>query len=313
MRLVKVVKDTNTPIHSFNQILEASNKVSGIVLPKSIVFEKGNLVINSNLMSFFKQLKPSEKLVILNIQESRIVPDPSKQAKLIDLLELMGDKFGHLLLSSDSIATLTIINDLIDEHGLNCSVLPSLKSKDFNGVESHYFKADLRSRSEILQQMSNGKSAIVEYLLEKRNFSSDFNKLCTEISNAGMGRKLWLCSDKPKEVVDYVLRKRFNGIIAGSSFRNAPSVTIPLISVQDKLNLRNIRAIVGLPDTDAWKHTIVLGMNVLNHCSFRIDRTQIPGIFECYESLTSSVEGSSRSRFDHVLIDNQYLLIEDHE
>ena len=130
--------------------------------------------------------------------------------------------------------------------------------------------------------------------------------------------RIWIDTGSPNTLISENLMKRlklksnedfsFNGNIAGSSFKQKPSVTIPLIDVQGKLSLRNVRAIVGLPNNDMWNDIIIIGMNVLNHCSFKIDRTQIPNIFECYESLTSKVGGSNRNRFDHILIDNKYLL-----
>ena len=103
------------------------------------------------------------------------------------------------------------------------------------------------------------------------------------------------------------------GNVAGHIFERRYSVTIPLINIQNKLSLRFVRAITGLSDADEWDNLIILGMNVLDHCSFKIDRTQIPGTFECYESLTSTVEGSSRPKFDHLFQGDKYLLIDDIE
>ena len=131
---------------------------------------------------------------------------------------------------------------------------------------------------------------------------------------------IWVDTGSPNTLISKAVQEqlklkpnkdRYNGTIAGGIFKNAPSVTIPAINMQDKLELKNIRAIVGLPSEEKWKDTIIIGMNVLNHCTFMVDKTQLPYKFSCLESIHSIVEGSFRTKFDHVLIDNQYLLSED--
>ena len=129
---------------------------------------------------------------------------------------------------------------------------------------------------------------------------------------------IWVDTGSPNTLISEIVReqlkldpnkgRRFNGNIAGGIFKNAPSVTIPAINIQNKSELKNIRAIVGLPNKDEWKNTIILGMNVLNHCTFMVDKTELPYKFSCLESIHSRVEDSFRTKFDHVLIDNQYLL-----
>ena len=84
-----------------------------------------------------------------------------------------------------------------------------MKSKRFNEVkdESHYIKADMGNLNGVIEQMSIGKNALVDFT------SPNFNPLCYSVSERGLGRRLWICSDKPKEVVDHIKRKKFTGII----------------------------------------------------------------------------------------------------
>ena len=130
---------------------------------------------------------------------------------------------------------------------------------------------------------------------------------------------IWVDTGSPNTLISETVRvrlnlnpnkERFSGNIAGDAFKNAPSVTIPSINIQDKLILNKVRAIVGLPAKDEWKDTIILGMNVLNHCTFMVDKTTLPYKFDCLESIHSKVKNSYREKFDHVLIDNKYLLSE---
>ena len=81
---------------------------------------------------------------------------------------------------------------------------------------------------------------------------------------------IWVDTGSPNTLISGTVKKqlnldpnkgqRFNVNIVGGTFKKAPSVTIPAINIQNKLELKNI------------------------------------------------VEGSFITKFDHVLIDNQYLL-----
>ena len=49
-------------------------------------------------------------------------------------------------------------------------------------------------------------------------------------------------------------------------------------------------------------------MNVLNHGTLRIERSGDAGLLDFHESLTSKVEGSGRSKFDHLIINGKYMI-----
>ena len=99
--------------------------------------------------------------------------------------------------------------------------------------------------------------------------------------------------------------RRYSGRVAGATFRNKPSITIPEISLLGCIPLRNVRALAAL-EGEEWDDIIVLGLNVLNHLTYKISRES--GIFEWLESLTSSVPGSNRGRLDHLMWNGTYLL-----
>jgi hypothetical protein len=102
--------------------------------------------------------------------------------------------------------------------------------------------------------------------------------------------------------------KRYNGKVAGIAFRNRPSVTIPEIAIPGGLPLKNVRALAAM-EGDEWDNTVVLGLNVLNHLTYKVSRDNRS--FEWLESLTSSVERSNRSRLDHIIWNGTYLLSDD--
>ena len=112
--------------------------------------------------------------------------------------------------------------------------------------------------------------------------------------------------------IPHIIGKTFNGKVAGKEFRKRPAVTIPELSVLGCHPLKNIRAITAL-EGDEWREIIILGLNVLNHLVYKIDRSPLPGTFEWLESLTSKVPNSMRTRFDHLIIGNDYLLTEEDE
>ena len=104
----------------------------------------------------------------------------------------------------------------------------------------------------------------------------------------------------------------YSGKVAGVEFKEKHSLTIPKIEMPGCTPLKNIRAIVAL-DGDEWERIILLGLNVLNHLTFKINRDPMPGTFEWLESLTSKVPGSSRTRFDHLVFGGKYLLADDNK
>jgi len=132
--------------------------------------------------------------------------------------------------------------------------------------------------------------------------------------------RLWIDPGSPNTLVSASLiaeyglspmgTKRYNGKVAGTIFRNKAAIVIPEIMVSGCLPLRNIRAITAL-EGDEWNKIIVLGLNVLNHMTYKVSREN--GTFEWLESLTSNVTGSDRDRFNHIIWNGKYLLVDDDE
>jgi hypothetical protein len=127
---------------------------------------------------------------------------------------------------------------------------------------------------------------------------------------------LWIDTGSPNTLVHSDFAKRFKlplgggrykGYVAGKKFQNRPTVTIPEITIPGCHPLRNVKAIAAL-DGDEWENIVVIGLNVLNHLTYRINRDPMPGTFEWIESLSSTVIGSTRTRFDHVIMDGKYVL-----
>jgi hypothetical protein len=102
--------------------------------------------------------------------------------------------------------------------------------------------------------------------------------------------------------------RRYSGKVAGIVFRGKPSIRLPSIEFHNCLPLRNVRALAAL-DEPEWDNIIVLGLNVLNHLTIKIDRPN--GIFEWLEHIASDVPGSSNSKFDHMIWQGKYLLGKD--
>lgn len=98
----------------------------------------------------------------------------------------------------------------------------------------------------------------------------------------------------------------FKGTIMGYTFEKRPAVVIPEIVLPNRQFLKNVRAIAALYGDD-FRNTIILGMNVLNHGITRIEREGDSGTFDFLQSLTSQVEGSERSAFNHLIIGGKYL------
>jgi len=133
----------------------------------------------------------------------------------------------------------------------------------------------------------------------------------------GRRYKIWIDTGSPNSLVhsDFAERLKltqhkgqtYSGKISGTEFRNKRAVTIPEINIPGCRSILNVRVIAAL-DGDEWKDIILIGLNVLNHLTYKIDRDPMPGTFEWLESLTSKVEGSSRTRFDHLIMNGRYLL-----
>ena len=71
------------------------------------------------------------------------------------------------------------------------------------------------------------------------------------------------------------------------------------------MNLRALAALSG----DEWDDIVVIGLNVLNHLTYKVSRDD--GILEWIESLTSNISGSARSKFNHIIWNGTYLLVDD--
>jgi hypothetical protein len=129
--------------------------------------------------------------------------------------------------------------------------------------------------------------------------------------------RLWIDPGSPNTLVsanfitDYGIlpsgTKRYNGKVAGTIFRNKAAIVIPEIALPGCLPLRNIRAITAL-EGDEWNKIIVLGLNVLNLITYKISREN--GTFEWLESLTSRVTWSDRDKFNHIIWNGKYLLVD---
>ena len=104
-----------------------------------------------------------------------------------------------------------------------------------------------------------------------------------------------------------VIGMTFKGKILGYEFSDRYAMMLPEIKIPEYRSLCNVRAITAL-DGEEFSRTILLGMNVLNHGTTIIRRESDAGTFDFYESPTSSVKGSTRHRFNHLLVDGNYLI-----
>ena len=91
------------------------------------------------------------------------------------------------------------------------------------------------------------------------------------------------------------------------SVKDRYAIMLPEIEIPEYRSLCNVRAITAL-DGEEFSQTILLGMNVLNHGTTIIRRESDVGTFDFYESPTSNVKGSTRHRFNHLLVDGNYLI-----
>ena len=129
---------------------------------------------------------------------------------------------------------------------------------------------------------------------------------------------IWLDTGSPNTLVSekFIKRfrlapvgtKRYSGKVAGVEFRSKPSILIPQMIFSGCLPLRDIRALAAL-NGDEWDDIVVLGLNVLNHLTYKVSREN--GTLEWPESLTSNIQGSGRSRFNHLIWNGTYLLVDD--
>ena len=132
----------------------------------------------------------------------------------------------------------------------------------------------------------------------------------------------WIDTGAPNTLVHSDTAKRlqllpivgrvYSGNIAGNSFEKKRALTLPDIEVIGCQPFKKVRAIAAL-EGDEWKDIIIMGLNVMNHLTSTLERCPLPGSFGWLESLVSTVPGSRRARFDHVLIDGEYLLTDVYE
>ena len=99
----------------------------------------------------------------------------------------------------------------------------------------------------------------------------------------------------------------YSGAVAGIKFEKKPALVLPEIAIADFNPLRNVRAIAGFNDSK-WKNIILIGLNVLNHITYKVSRSQMPGTFEWLETLTPDIPKSGRTKFNHLLINGEYLV-----
>jgi hypothetical protein len=121
---------------------------------------------------------------------------------------------------------------------------------------------------------------------------------------------VWVDSGSPNTLVSVGFAKRFgiplvkgrtySGKVAGHTFNGRHALTIPEIEIPEYSVLRNVRAIPALYGED-YEDIIVLGLNVLNHCVQRLDRTGKIGVISLVESIIADVPNSTRTKFDHLI------------
>lgn len=125
---------------------------------------------------------------------------------------------------------------------------------------------------------------------------------------------LWVDTGSPNTLVSSKLvsqfglspvgTRRYSGKVAGVQFQRKPSITIPEINIPNCLPMKNVRALAAL-DGNEWDKTVVLGLNVMNHLTYKVDRSG--GTFEWLESIIANIPGSNRTKFDHMILNGAYL------
>jgi len=131
---------------------------------------------------------------------------------------------------------------------------------------------------------------------------------------------LWVDTGSPNTLVSASFLKRFglspvgttrySGNVGGVQFTQKPSVLIPEIKLNDGLAFKNVRALAVFND-DYWNSVILLGLNVLNHLTYKIDR--VNSTFEWLESLTPLIPTATRTKFNHIIMNGKYLLSDTEE
>jgi hypothetical protein len=154
--------------------------------------------------------------------------------------------------------------------------------------------------------------------LNTANLTNNISRIEILCSLFGERFRLWIDPGSPNTLVSTKFitifglapagTRKYSGKVAGEIFRNKSTVVIPQIVLPECMPMRNIRALAAL-ESNEWDRVIVLGLNVLNHMTYKISREN--GTFEWLESLTSSVVGSDRDRFNHVIWNGKYLLVDE--
>jgi predicted aspartyl protease len=129
--------------------------------------------------------------------------------------------------------------------------------------------------------------------------------------------KIWVDTGSPNTLVHGDIARilglvpikglTYSGAIAGIKFEKKPAIVIPEITISDFYPLKNVRAIAGFNEAK-WKNIILIGLNVLNHISYKITRNQMPGTFEWIETLTPNIPTSSKSKFNYLIINGEYMM-----
>ena len=133
----------------------------------------------------------------------------------------------------------------------------------------------------------------------------------------GQSFKVWVDTGAPNTLVHGDIAETlgllpvkgliYSGAIAGIKFEKKPAIVIPEIAIADFHPLREVRAITGFSDPK-WKNIILIGLNVLNHMTYKVERSPMPGTFEWLETLTPDIPESGRTKYNHLLINGEYLV-----
>ena len=145
--------------------------------------------------------------------------------------------------------------------------------------------------------------------------TENISRVEMECTVLGKSLILWVDTGSPNTLVSSTFLQRFglfpigtrrySGKVAGVKFSRRPSITIPEINLPGCLPLRNVRVLAAL-DGDEWNNIIVLGLNVINHLTYKVDRSG--GTFEWLESIMAKIPGSNRTKLDHLIWNGTYLL-----
>jgi hypothetical protein len=95
--------------------------------------------------------------------------------------------------------------------------------------------------------------------------------------------------------------------IAGGTIPVVP-VILPEISFGN-ITITDVKVLAGL-NVKTWRRTIILGLNVLNYFKYTIDREKDHGYIEMSLNNKSAPEGSERGRFNHLLGNDGYYVVD---